>query len=97
LIHYYNIRNHRKMIEKNGAAILPGSFVRLRQADWAVCFPLVQGEDVASRTKTDAFILRQVADSADRSRFLVHPPTFPAADLFLLRKYPSKAPMMQPS
>jgi len=68
------------MIEKNGAygsvhltpQLFPALVVRLRQADWAVCFPLIQGADVASRTITDAFIGRQVAYNTERAHTIVH-------------------------
>ena len=69
------------MIEKNAvdptpapwtAAVLPALLVRLRQANRAVRFPLVQGADVASPAKTDAFLWRQVTNSAEISRVLVH-------------------------
>ena len=37
----------------------------LGQADRTGCFPLVQGADMASPAKTDAFLLRQIAYAAD--------------------------------
>ena len=56
----------------SNGAILPALLIRFRQADRAVCFPLVQGAYVASSAKTDAFLWRQVANSAEISRVLVH-------------------------
>lgn len=64
------------MIEKKGVRCIvrqtPQSLPGLRQADRAVCFPLVQRADMASRAITNAFILRQVAYSAKRARTIVH-------------------------
>ena len=47
-----------------------GRRFRIRQADRAVGFPLVQGADMASLGAADAVLDRQAADRADLFAFL---------------------------